>query len=153
VVTQSLARVQARIDEMESAPSATGLLRTLATQWKETRPWLRVAVVAQFVVLALVASAMLIRPTPRYYHTLGAPAAPAKERAAVVVVFDATRPEREIRDLLLRLHARITDGPSPEGAYTIEVAAAEQQRLLAQLRQEGLVSFAESRPQQFVAPR
>ena len=151
-VTQALARLQARIGQMERGPSATGLLRILATQWKETRSWLRVALIAQFVVLALLGSAMLILPTPRYYHTLGAPAAPARERAAVVVVFDATRPEREIRDLLVRVHARITDGPSPEGAYTLEVAADEQPRLLARLRQEGLVTFAEPAPQRFVAP-
>ena len=151
-LTQSLARLQARIDQMEAGPSAAGLMRILATQWKETRSWLRGAVIAQFVALALLASAMLL-PTPRYYHTLGAPAAPARERAAVVVVFDATRPEREIRDLLLRLHARITDGPSPEGAYTLEVAAVEQQRLLARLRQEGLIIFAEPGPQRFVAPQ
>ena len=152
-LTQGLTRLQARIGQMQPGPGATGLLRTLATQWKETRPWLRGAVIAQFCVLALLTCAMLIQPTPRYYHTLAAPAAPASERAAVVVVFDATRPERELRDLLLRLHARITDGPSPEGAYTLEVAAAEQQRLLAQLRQEGLVIFAEPGPQRFVAPR
>jgi hypothetical protein len=140
VVTQALARLQARIDQMQAGPSATGLLRALAAQWRQMRPWLRGAFIAQFVVLTLVASAMLILPTPRYYHTLGAPVRPANERASVVVVFDATRPEREIRDLLLRLHARITDGPSPDGAYTLEIAAAEQQRLVAQLQQEGLVT-------------
>jgi len=152
-LTRSLARLQARIDQMAAGPSATGWLRALATQWTKTRPWLRGAVIAQFILVALLASAMLIQPTPRYYHTLGAPAVPASERAAVVVVFDGTRPERELRDLLLRLHARITDGPSPEGAYTLEVAAAEQQRLLAQLRQEDLVTFAEPVPQRLVAPR
>lgn len=152
-LTQGLARLLARIAQMQPGTSATGLLRTLVTQWKQTRPWLRGAVIAQFFVLALLACAVLIQPTPRYYHTLGAPAAPASARAAIVVVFDATRTERELRDLLLRLHARITDGPSPEGAYTLEVAAAEQQRLLAQLRQEGLVTFAEPGPQRFVAPQ
>lgn len=152
-ITQALTRLQARIDQIEPRPGATGLQHTLVRQWKETRPWLRGAVIAQFFVLALLAFVMLIQPTPRYYHTLGARAAASSERAAVVVVFDATRPERELRDLLLRLHARITDGPSPEGAYTLEVAAVDQQRLLAQLRQEGLVTFAEPGHQRFVAPQ
>ena len=151
--TQAFARLYSRIEQIKLAPSAKGLLRGLAMQWQAMRPWLRSAIIIQSILLVLSAVALMNQPTPQYYHTLGAPAAPANEHASLVVVFDAARPEREIRALLLRLHARITDGPSPEGAYTLEVAAAEQQRLLAQLRQEGLVIFSESGPQRLAAPR
>jgi anti-sigma factor RsiW len=45
--------------------------------------------------------------------------APAATRLRVVFVPTAT--EHAIRDLLLALHTRITDGPSTDGAYVIEL--------------------------------
>ena len=62
------------------------------------------------------------------------------------MVFESARPEREIRDLLLRLNARIVDGPSPEGAYTLDVAAGDRSTVLAQLRHERSVILAEPAP-------
>ena len=153
VITQALARVQTRIEQSESGATATSLIRALVTHWQEARPWLRGAVITPLVLLAVLALAMLIEPTPRYYHTLGASVAPANQRTSVVVVFDGSRSEREIRDLLLRLHARIADGPSPDGAYTLEVAAADQQRLVAQLQQEVMVTVVGTKPRRPSDPR
>ena len=52
-----------------------------------------------------------------------------------------------MRSLLLRLHARIVDGPSPAGAYTLQVPQGEQAAALALLRHTSSVVFAEPAPQ------
>jgi Putative zinc-finger len=63
------------------------------------------------------------------FHTLSAPAtavssASAVPRQQIRVVFSETATERQIRDVLLQVRGRLTDGPSPLGTYTLEVAAA-----------------------------
>jgi hypothetical protein len=142
-VAPALSRVRARIEELESVPRAAWLVRAVASQWRATHPWLRGAVIAQFVLLALLAHALVNPSSPQYYHTLSAPATAGGSRAGLVVVFDAALPEREMRDLLLRLRARIVDGPSPRGAYTLEIDAGERQAVLAELRRTHSVTFAE----------
>ena len=151
--TQGLARIQARIGQVESGSGARARLRTLAMQWRAARPWLRGAIIAQFLILLLSTAALLRQPVPHVYHTLGTADAPASSYASLAVVFNSARPERDIRAVLLRFHARITDGPSSGGKYTLEVPAAEQERLLAQLRHMGLVVLAEPRSSQLPTSR
>jgi hypothetical protein len=64
----------------------------------------------------------------------------------VVVVFNPSLRETELRGILLDLHARIVDGPSPAGAYTLELAPGEQRAALAKLRRHQSVVFAEPVP-------
>jgi hypothetical protein len=73
------------------------------------------------------------------------PPAPSAH-SAIAVVFNGKRTEREIRRLLLRLEARVADGPSPAGAYRVEVAESRQQEALARLRKDPAVVFAEPVP-------
>ena len=142
--TQALARLQPRLARADSKGAGAPVLwQALRTHWQATRPWVRGTVIAQFIVIAslsLFASSTL---QPKYYHTLSRPAAPASPAATVVVVFDATISERQLRDLVLQLSARIVDGPSPAGAYTLEVEQAQQRSVLAQLRAQSVVKFAE----------
>jgi hypothetical protein len=147
LLTQALGRINARLDQTESAPGPRRILRRIALQWRQTAPWLRGAVMAQAAVLALLTGMLLAQPAPQYYRTLGATPVRARLDTELVVVFHAALPEREVRSLLLRLHARIVDGPSPAGAYTLQVARGEQQLALAVLRREGSVIFAEPAPQ------
>ena len=42
------------------------------------------------------------------------------------VVFQETASERQIRSLVQGLHGRIVDGPTPDGAYIMEVPAGDQ---------------------------
>jgi len=147
LLTHALGRINARLQEVESGSGPRRILRWIALQWKQTRPWMRGAVIAQTALLALLTVAMLAHPSPRYYRTLGSAPARANPDTELVVVFDAALPEREVRDLLLRLHARVVNGPSPEGVYTLEVAQGEQQAALAVLRRESSVVFAEPAPQ------
>ena len=144
---QALARVKARLRTSERKPHATSALQSISRQWRETSPWMRYAMVAQLVLVVALAAALLHQPTPQYYRALGAVSKPAGPESAVVVVFGETVSERDMRDLLLRLHARIVDGPTPAGAYTLQVAQSDQATALAVLRHTSSVVFAEPAPQ------
>lgn len=139
---RALSRLQARIEELETKSGPGALLRSAIGRWQAMRPWLRGTALAQAALFALLACVWLRPPAAHYYHTLGAAAAPRGASASIVVVFYASAREEEIRDLLLRLHARIAGGPSPDGVYTLEVAADQQQTVLARLRQASNVRFA-----------
>jgi hypothetical protein len=149
----SLARLHARLLEEEASPSLQGLWRALARRWRRAQPWVRGALAAQFAIIVLLGGALAIaflaaRPGPALYHTLGdAPPAPSG-RPNLAVVFKGERSEQEIRRLLLRLDARVVDGPSPVGAYTLEVRKGQQQAALALLRGDPAVAFAEPVPVQ-----
>jgi hypothetical protein len=146
VVTRALSRLQARIDQLESGPLAARVLRATWRQWKTVPLWMQGALLAQFALLALLVAVLADRSPTQYYHTLSSPSAQASGRNELVVVFDSTRPEQEIRNLLLRLHARIVDGPSPEGAYTLDTATGDRSAVLVQLRQQPSVILAEPAP-------
>jgi hypothetical protein len=120
-----------------------GLRQGLIRQWREARPWLRAAVIAQSIAIALLAGLWLGADAPKYYHTLSKSSAPSSPRDTVVVIFDAGISEQELRTLLTELHARIVDGPSPAGAYTLEVPQQQQQAILAHLRAQPTIKFAE----------
>jgi hypothetical protein len=145
LLMHALHRINARLD-MESATGPRRILRRIARQWGHTTPWVRGAVMAQAAVLALVTVVLLVPPAPQYYRTLGATPVRESQDAELVVVFNDALSEREIRSLVLYLHARIVDGPSPAGAYTLQVTQDRRQAALAALRQEGTVIFAEPAP-------
>jgi anti-sigma-K factor RskA len=141
--SEGLARLQGRIEQIEASRGPRQRLRSAGVQLRRAWHWWGAVLVTQAVIIVALAAAYLNRSEPQYYHTLAATRAPAQTSAALVVVFAADRTEGEIRDLLRSLHARIADGPTAEGAYTLEVAAGERQRVLAELRQRAWVQFAE----------
>jgi len=145
--THALARIKARVRSAESRRGAKWGLQAIASRWGQTNGWVRYAVLAQFVLLAVMAAALLQQPTAQYYHSLGAAPKTASPGSGVVVVFNEALAERDMRSLLLRLHARIVDGPSPAGAYTLQVPQGEQAAALALLRHTSSVVFAEPAPQ------
>jgi anti-sigma factor RsiW len=57
----------------------------------------------------------------------------------IAVVFQPSATEASIRSLLNRLHARVVDGPTAEGMFTISVGAGDPTAALALLREEGNV--------------
>lgn len=140
--TEALARIKARLQRPEPKPGA----KSIGSPWRELSPWVRYSMAAQLVVVAVLAGALLYLPTPQYYRSLGAVAKPAGPESGLVVVFSETVSQQDVRDLLLRLHARIVDGPSPVGAYTLQVAQGDQATALAVLRHTSSVVFAEPAP-------
>lgn len=156
--TDSLARMHARLLEEEAGLSLQGLRRALARAWNHARLWAQGALVIQFAIIALVGGALAIaflpaRPGPALYHTLGNAAPAVSARSAVAVMFNGERSEHEIRRLLLRMNARVVDGPSPVGVYTLEVRNDQQEAALALLREDPAVAFAEPVPVQRRLPR
>lgn len=109
------------------------------------------------VVLALGDGEGSGAPAGRTFRTLSdAPAAApsgsgpaaASAHARIRVVFDPALTEEGIRSLLLELRAQVVGGPSPLGAYTLEVPTGSSEDdplevVLGYLRAQPAVRFAE----------
>src|SRR5262249_17481627 len=140
--THALVRLKARLQRPESKPAA----KPIGSQWQGLKRWGRYAQVAQLFLDVGLIGAVRNQKDPEHHLGLGAIAKPAGPESGLVVVFGETASQQDVRDLLLRLHARIVDGPSPVGAYTLQVAQGDQATALAVLRHTGSVVFAEPAP-------
>ena len=141
-----LARVLARIDQ--KGPGSASLLSRLLTALHpapavlRTVPWVFAA--------GLIAALWLVRSTPpaQVYHVLASPSANVQRagtQSDIVVVFRPGQSEQHMRALLLELNARISDGPSAEGAYVITLSSHPKEALM-RLRADNTVAFAEPLP-------
>ena len=101
------------------------------------------AVAAQAASLALIAGLgwTALRPTAPAYVTLGAVAKPALGN--LVVIFQPTTSERQLRGALEASQARLVDGPTASDAYVLHVDAARRSAALAQLRSNAHILLAE----------
>ena len=153
-----LQRMLARIEESEREERESAgrwrLLAPLRGLVRATPRPLRGALVAQAAVILLLVgflawsawrpvAAPALQPA---YRTLSNPDAAPVPTARLRVMFSPQATEKEIRELLHGIHGEITAGPSPSGAYTVEVPAASDPAgvVLARLRSEPqVVLFAE----------
>lgn len=133
----------------------------------------RWALAGQLAALILLAAALAFVPARRFqsgklatatempaappgalYHTLSEPSArPAPSAAApqIRVRFAETATEKQMREVLLSTRGRLVDGPSPLGAYTLELPAPARTAaapdsvgvVLSYLRSQPIVRFAE----------
>jgi hypothetical protein len=153
-----LQRMLARIEESEREERESAgrwrLLAPLRGLVQATPRPLRGALVAQAAVILLLVgflawSASRPGAAPNLqpaYRTLSNPDAAPVPTARLRVMFSPKATEKEIRELLHGIHGEITAGPSPSGAYTVEVPAASDPAgvVLARLRSEPqVVVFAE----------
>ena len=76
------------------------------------------------------------------YQTLGARSA-AVPTGSLVVVFDPTTPESELRRMLRKAGARVADGPTQTNAYVLKVAAGQRVEAVQTLRAEPAVVLVE----------
>ena len=157
-----LGRLLDRIEAEERAGG--GRLALLGAQLGAAPRPLRLALLAQAAVIVLLAGlgAWKMRAPAvvagaagpegaATYRTLSDPVAPAAGSpqaaggARLRLMFSPGATEREIRALLLGVHGEIVAGPSPVGAYTVEVPARGEPAgaVLARLRSEAQVVFAE----------
>jgi hypothetical protein len=132
-------------DAPAPAPALPVVPRRWWTMGAANQPtWLRWAVAAQWVlIVGLVA--LLARPDepPAAYRVLGnsAGAAPVGN---LVVMFQPTTTERELRRILQAQGARMVDGPTVTDAYLISVPEDNRDRALQALRADPAVKFAEA---------
>jgi hypothetical protein len=152
-VVSALARLRVRLDE-EEAGLPRRLRHALARGWRAAQPWVRGTLAAQFALILLLCGVLTgallsERSTPALYRTLSDAAGPVPpNRSGLVVVFRADTTEQEMRRLLQRLDARVVDGPSSMGAYTLAVREGRYPAVLALLRTDPAVMLAEPAPAQ-----
>jgi hypothetical protein len=165
-----LQRVLARIDEAEQAakserqerragrgPFGVPVRAFRALIAATPRP-LRGALVAQVAIIVLLVGVLVwgelrtvasraVPAAPAPYQTLSdpAPGQPQGGTIALRMMFAQGATEKEIRDLLLAVHGEITAGPSPYGAYVVEIAAAGHpvSVVLTRLHSDSVVALAE----------
>jgi len=104
--------------------------------------WLRFAVAMQFGVIVALGWVLAIR-APASYHGLGA--APARSSGSIIVVFDPSARESEVRRLLREAGVRVVDGPTASNGYVLDVTddAHTVAGALARLRGDPAVMLAE----------
>lgn len=102
------------------------------------------AVAGQLAAAAAIIAFLPAQPSApgdELYHALGAEA--ERRPGNMVVLFNPAASEKDIRSALLRLDARLVDGPTAGGAYVLEVAEAARPDALAALRKSGQILLAE----------
>jgi len=129
---------------------------SLAGWWAPIPVFARVAIVAQFLLLAGLAA--LVQSRSGEAPGLGTAEGPLEDRPApgskarILVGFQEKLPEETLRQTILGFDGEIVAGPSTLGLYTIEVPiqperTEEVNRLLRELRgRRDVVRFAEAAP-------
>lgn len=130
-----------------AAPASAGTANSPRRWWgmgAANQPtWLRWALAAQWVlIVGLVA--LLVRPddpAPAYRvlgNSVGNPV------GNLVVMFQPTTTERELRRILQAQGARVVDGPTVTDAYLLSVPDENRERALQALRADPAVKLAEA---------
>jgi anti-sigma factor RsiW len=107
-----------------------------------SRPWTHWVIGAQLALIAGLGTLWFYDGDRASYRTLGAPAA-ATPAGALVVVFDPSTPEAELRRILREAEARVVDGPTRANAYVLDVAPDRHGHAVAALRSERAVTLVE----------
>ena len=156
-LSATLARVEAAQQTYEGwrswASKLGGWLKRFASAFANSPPTIKGAIALQFA-LVLAVSGLLLLPTSTEtqpaYVTLSAPGLQSSsERARLSVTFDQETTEKAMRHLLMKLGARIVDGPTALGRYTVELpipptAVGPNSSVLEMLRVEPHVSYVEA---------
>jgi anti-sigma factor RsiW len=128
-----------RQDAPVTTPSPFGWLRA---RLPDTGAWLRFAVAMQLGVIVALGSVLALRGLPAY-HALGATTTRAS--GSIIVVFDPSAREGDVRRILRAIGARVVDGPTTANGYVLEMtdSTGTTAAALAQLRAEPAVILAE----------
>ena len=158
---QWLRELRAACVDGEAAPGASTVFRNLRRQldepragrgkgaslprlWRRAPSWSRWAMAAQLaVIVALGAALVPATDGPALYRTLGARNAAAPTTGTLVVVFDPTTTESDLRRILRKAGARVADGPTETNAYVLKVAAERRVEAAQALRAEPAVTLVE----------
>jgi hypothetical protein len=135
---QAFARLKPSLGPQEARGRAARWARLAAAN--DPR-WLRSLVAVQLGVILVLGLAVAWPDTePASYHALGARKAVQDN---IVVGFDPSTPERELRRILQGSGARLVDGPTASDAYVLAVAPNDAGQALRRLRAEPAVTLAE----------
>jgi hypothetical protein len=150
----SFEKLMSRIDATERAMQSPALPAGAVPVTHRARVprWLVAAVVLQAIGLGILGSVLWQRSDETLaaqYRTLSSPpVAPGTFRPQIRVVFAPATTVREVADVLGTIGARIVDGPSPSGAYSLALSRPRPSADLvgtsiARLRADSRVVFAE----------
>jgi len=141
----------------EGSPEAAGALRKLRQRLEappparrfrlpqRARPWTHWVIGAQLaLILGLGALWLRDDESAARYRTLGAPGAASRTAGSLVVVFDPSAPEAELRRVLREADARVVDGPTRTSAYLLAVTPEGRDHALRVLRSERAVTLVEA---------
>lgn len=128
-----------------AAPVAAGTPQRVSwwrTAAANQSSWLRWTVAAQWALIVGL-GALLLRPDtdPAPYRVLGSA---VSSGGNLVVIFQPSTTERELRRILQAQGARVVDGPTVTDAYLLHVPPATRERALAALHAEPAVKLAEA---------
>ncbi len=153
-LSETLARIDAaQRSRWKRGPWFGGWLRRFASIFRETPSAVRIAMAVQLGLVLVLGGLWLLpidsahRPA---YETLSAPASQKDlARARLSVAFREGTMETAVRDLLLKHGARVVDGPSASGRYTVELPippamAGPGSPIVARLRSDPRIIHAES---------
>jgi len=133
LLTRSLARID------EESPGTT-------PWWTRLGFW-KTAAAVQLALLLLLGGYAWKKGAGPGYEVLGEQGAARRGESLLDVRFNPAAKDQEIRAVLNELHARIVDGPSAFGVYTIAVRDREAAGAIAALRaRKPVVEFAELHP-------
>lgn len=130
--------------EPEPMPRA-GRSRDRSASRAQSRPtgrhWPGWAIAAQFAVVFLLGGLLARVQLPARYHALSS--GNGLSDANVVVVFEPSTKEADLRQILRSVDARLVDGPTAQDAYKLHVPTVRRTEAVHILRQQRGVVLAE----------
>ena len=130
--------------QLDGPRTGRGKGASLPRLWRRAPSWSQWAMAAQLaVIVALGAALAPATDGPTLYRTLGARSAAAPTTATLVVVFDPTTTESDLRRILRKAGVRVADGPTETNAYVLKVAAERRVEAAQALRAEPAVVLVE----------
>ncbi len=156
-----LRELRAACADEDAAPGASSAFRNLRRQldeprtargegawprrlWRRAPPWSKWAMAAELAVIVALWTALLpATDDPTLFRTLGARNAITPATGSLVVVFDPTTTESDLRRMLRKAGARVVDGPTQANAYVLKVAAERRAEAMQALRAEPAVVLVE----------
>jgi hypothetical protein len=116
-----------------------------SNRWRLERSWTRWVIAAQLAVIVVLGGTVIVADdSPAVYRTLSSKSAGVATTGSLVVVFDPTTTEADLRRMLRDIGARLIDGPTRTNAYVLEVPETRREQAVRVLRNERAVVLVES---------
>lgn len=123
--------------KLEKSRRDGGVMARLRELWGRGGRWSRWVIATELVAIVALGAWLLPSPdSPALYRTLAASNSKAPTTGNLVVVFEPSTTEADLRRILRDAGARIVDGPTAANAYVLDVPAQRQDQALQALRSE-----------------
>lgn len=136
--SRALRQLRGKLEQPRNKSSAQSWALNLSNRiWNRLRPWSGWVIATELAGIIALGIWWLPTPdAPALYRTLGASDAKTLTSGNLVVVFDPTTTEADLRRILRDAGARIVDGPTQANAYVLEVPPQRKDQAMQALRSE-----------------